>query len=151
MAKKPRCSGKKPSCGNTDRDFHYSVADVVEDVGRHVGVIALNTPSILREFDLSENESNIVGKLESASSSSSSTMRFSVSSVTLDQPIFSAHRLHVMFSILFIAINSFVVLFSSFILCYIRSCTFFVFVLTPRVTVRVRGTLSSSSTANFYC
>ena len=53
------------------------MTEAVEDVTRHVGIVALNVPSILREFDLSENEA-AASKLDAASSAASSIRSLSV-------------------------------------------------------------------------
>jgi len=53
------------------------MTEAVEDVTRHVGIVALNVPSILREFDLSENEA-AANKLDAASSATSSVRFISV-------------------------------------------------------------------------
>ena len=45
----------------------FSLTEANEDITRHVGVVTLNAPSILREFDLSESES-AVSKLDAATS-----------------------------------------------------------------------------------
>jgi len=48
-----------------------------EDATLHAGVVTLSTPSILREFDLSENES-VVSKLDAASSAPSTARLLTV-------------------------------------------------------------------------
>ena len=47
------------------------MTEAVEDVTRHLGIVTLNVPSILREFDLSESEA-AASKLDTASSATSS-------------------------------------------------------------------------------
>jgi len=50
---------------------HLRLTEAVEDVSRHVGIVSLNVPSILREFDLSESEA-AASRLDATSSASSS-------------------------------------------------------------------------------
>ena len=52
-----------------------SMTEANEDITRHVGVVTLNTPSILREFDLSESEST-VNKLDAATSATRSISEY---------------------------------------------------------------------------
>jgi len=59
---------------------YFSMTEAVEDVTRHVGIVALNTSSILREFDLSENEV-AASKIDAASSASSSIRSLSARSL----------------------------------------------------------------------
>jgi len=48
------------------------MTEASEDVSRLTGVVTLSTPSILREFDLSESES-AVSKLDATSSATAAT------------------------------------------------------------------------------
>jgi len=48
------------------------MTEASEDVSRLTGVVTLSTPSILREFDLSESES-AVSKLDATSSAAAAT------------------------------------------------------------------------------
>jgi len=56
-----------------DGCMYFSITEAVDDVTRHVGIVALNVPSILRvrEFDLSENDA-AASKLDAASPATSS-------------------------------------------------------------------------------
>jgi len=48
------------------------MTEMGEDVSRHAGVVTLSTPSILREFDLSESES-AASKLDTSSLAAAAT------------------------------------------------------------------------------